>query len=246
MMEGGVVSPRNEGTPQGGPLSPLLSNCLLDELDKELERRGHRFARYADDCNVYVQSEAAGERVMASLERFLEKRLRLKVNREKSAVARPWKRKFLGYSVTSHHKTKLRVAPTSIKRLKGNLCAILRRGRGRNLANAMRELGPIIRGWTAYFQWSDVKGSFEDLDKWLRHKLRCIVWRQWKRPRTRFRELCRRGIDAPRAAALTNYGRGPWWSAGTMQMNQALPTKTLNAMGLTSFIHEHRRLACSY
>jgi RNA-directed DNA polymerase len=174
------------------------------------------------------------------------KRLRLKINREKSAVARPWKRKFLGYSVTSHHKTKLRIAPTSIKRLKGNLCDILRRGRGRNLSNVMRELGPVIRGLTAYFRWSDVKGSFEELDKGLRHKLRCIVWRQWKRARTRFRELCRRGIDEHRAAALTNYGRGPWWSAGTSQMNQALPTKTLTAMGVASFIQEHRRLVCSY
>jgi len=245
MMEGGLVSPRNEGTPQGGPLSPLLSNCLLDELDKELERRGHRFARYADDCNVYVQSEAAGKRVMASLERFLTKRLRLKINREKSAVAHPWKRKFLGYSVTSHHKTKLRIAPTSIKRLKGNLCDILRRGRGRNLSKVMRELGPIIRGWTAYFQWSDVKGSFEELDKWLRHKLRCIVWRQWKRPRTRLRELRRRGIDTGRAAALVNSGHGPWWSASSIHMNQAIPTKTLTAMGLTSFIQEQRRLTCS-
>ena len=245
MMDGGLVSPRSEGTPQGGPLSPLLSNVLLDELDKELERRGHRFARYADDCNVYVRSEAAGERVMASLERFLTKRLRLKINREKSAVARPWNRKFLGYSVTPHHKTKLRVAPTSVKRLKANLCELLRRGRGRNLSTVMRELRPVIRGWVAYFQWSEGKGVFEDLDKWIRHKLRCIVWRQWKRPRTRFRELSRRGIDATRAATSAFNGRGPWWNAGASHMNQAMPTKTLTLMGLTSFTHEHQRLARS-
>jgi RNA-directed DNA polymerase len=245
MMDGGLVSPRSEGTPQGGPLSPLLSNCLLDELDKELERRGHRFARYADDCNVYVQSEAAGVRVMASLERFLEKRLRLKVNREKSAVARPWNRKFLGYSVTPHHKTKLKVAPASVKRLKGNLGELLRRGRGRNLATVIRELGPVVRGWVAYFRWSDVKGVFEELDGWLRRKLRCILWRQWKRPRTRLRELCRRGIDATRAAASACNGRGPWWNAGASHMNQAVPTKTLAKLGLTSFTQEHQRLASS-
>jgi RNA-directed DNA polymerase len=245
MMEGGLVSPRSEGTPQGGPLSPLLSNCLLDELDKELERRGHRFARYADDCNVYVQSEAAGERVMASLERFLTKRLRLKINREKSAVARPWNRKFLGYSVTHHHKTKLKVAPASVKRLKGNLGELLRRGRGRNLVTVIRELRLVIRGWVAYFRWSDVKGVFEELDGWLRRKLRCILWRQWKRPRTRFRELCRRGIDATRAAASASNGRGPWWNAGASHMNQAVPTKTLAKLGLTSFTQEHQRLASS-
>ena len=245
MMEGGLVSPRSEGTPQGGPLSPLLSNCLLDELDKELERRGHRFARYADDCNVYVQSEAAGVRVMASVERFLEKRLRLKVNREKSAVARPWNRKFLGYSVTPHHKTKLKVAPASVKRLKGNLGELLRRGRGRNLATVIRELGPVVRGWVAYFRWTDVKDVFEELDGWLRRKLRCILWRQWKRPRTRSRELCRRGIDATRAAASASNGRGPWWNAGASHMNQAVPTKTLAKLGLTSFTQEHQRLASS-
>ncbi len=246
MMDGGLMSPRSEGTPQGGPLSPLLSNCLLDELDKELERRGHRFARYADDCNVYVQSEAAGARVMASLERFLEKRLRLKVNREKSAVARPWNRKFLGYSVTPHHKTKLKVAPASVKRLKGNLSELLRRGRGRNLATVIRELRLVVRGWVAYFRWSDVKGVFEELDGWLRRKLRCILWRQWKRPRTRFRELCRRGIDATRAAASAFNGRGPWWNAGASHMNQAVPTKTLAKLGLTSFTQEHQRLASSF
>jgi len=223
----------------------LLSNCLLDELDKELERRGHRFARYADDCNVYVQSEAAGVRVMASVERFLEKRLRLKVNREKSAVARPWNRKFLGYSVTPHHKTKLKVAPASVKRLKGNLGELLRRGRGRNLATVIRELGPVVRGWVAYFRWTDVKDVFEELDGWLRRKLRCILWRQWKRPRTRSRELCRRGIDATRAAASASNGRGPWWNAGASHMNQAIPTKTLAKLGLTSFTQEHQRLASS-
>ena len=179
MMEGGLVSPRTEGTPQGGPLSPLLSNILLDELDKELERRGHRFVRYADDCNVYVKSKAAGERVMASLEKFLAKRLRLKVNREKSKVTRPWKRKFLGYSVTMHREPKLRLAPESIKRLKSKLRPILRRGRGRNLVGVIEELRPVLLGWVAYFRLVETKGSFEELDAWIRRKLRCILGPWW-------------------------------------------------------------------
>jgi len=244
-MEGGLVSPRAEGTPQGGPLSPLLSNVLLDELDKELERRGHRFVRYADDCNVYVQSRTAGERVMASLERFLAKRLRLRINRNKSAVARPWRRKFLGYSVTWHRKPKLKVAPESMKRLKNKLRRKLRQGRGRNLGCVSRDLGPVIRGWVAYYRLSEVKGSFEVLDKWLRRKLRCIQWRQWKRGRTRHKRLIALGLDPERARRSAWNGRGPWWNAGASHMNQALPTRTLSTMGLTSFFNEYRRLACS-
>jgi RNA-directed DNA polymerase len=245
MMESGLVSPRVEGTPQGGPLSPLLSNVLLDELDKELERRGHRFVRYADDCNVYVQSRTAGERVMASLERFLAKRLRLRINRDKSAVARPWKRKFLGYSVTWHRKPKLKVAPESVKRLKGKLRRKLRQGRGRNLGCVIRELGPVIRGWVAYYRLSEVKGSFEVLDEWLRRKLRCIQWRQWKRPRTRRKKLISLGLDPERARRSAGNGRGPWWNAGASHMNQAIPTCMLSEIGLTSFFAEYRRLACS-
>ena len=245
MMEGGSVSPRLEGTPQGGPLSPLLSNVLLDELDKELERRGHRFVRYADDSNVYVKSKAAGERVMASLERFLEKRLRLQINRDKSAVARPWVRKFLGYSVTIDRKTKLKVASQSIQRLKTNLRLLLRRGRGWNLGRVVRELGPVIRGWVAYFRWSEVRAGFEALDEWLRRKLRCILWRQWKRPRTRAQKLRQLGLDPDRARVSAYNGRGPWWNAGAGHMNQAVPTSTLRRMGFVSFLDEHRRLACS-
>jgi RNA-directed DNA polymerase len=245
MMEGGLVSPRVEGTPQGGPLSPLLSNVLLDELDKELERRGHCFVRYADDCNVYVQSKTAGERVMTSLERFLAKRLRLRINRDKSAVARPWKRKFLGYSVTWHRKPKLKVAPESLKRLKGKLRRKLRQGRGRNLGCVIRDLGPVIRGWVAYYRLSEVKGSFEVLDKWLRRKLRCIQWRQWKRGRTRHKRLIALGLDPERARRSAWNGRGPWWNAGASHMNQAIPTRVLSEMGLTSFFGEYRRLACS-
>ncbi len=242
LMEGGLVSPRMEGTPQGGPLSPLLSNILLDELDGELQRRGHRFVRYADDCNVYVQSKAAGERVMASLERFLQRKLRLKVNRSKSAVARPWKRKFLGYSVTVHREPKLKVSVESIRRLKQKLRLTLRRGRGRNLFSVMEELAPVIRGWAAYYRLSEVRASFEELDAWVRRKLRAIFWRQWKRPRTRVRELVRRGLDVARASVSAYNGRGPWWNAGASHMNQAIPTALLRRMGLLSFSEVHQRL----
>jgi len=245
MMEGGVVSARTEGTPQGGPLSPLLSNVLLDELDRELERREHRFVRYADDSNVYVRSRAAGERVMASLERFLGKRLWLRVNRDKSAVARPWKRKFLGYSVTVNREPRLRVAPESVQRLKAKLRPILRRGRGRNLAGVAEELSPVLRGWVACYRMVEVKVSFEELDAWIRRKMRCIVWRQWTRPRTRFKELQRRGLDEARAATSAYNGHGPWWNAGASHINYALPVRTLRKLGLVSLLEEHRRLACS-
>ncbi len=240
IMEGGLVSARREGTPQGGPLSPLLSNILLDELDKELERRGHRYVRYADDCNVYVQSKRAGERVMDSLEHFLQKRLRLRINREKSAVARPWKRKFLGYSVTNHLQPKLKVAPESIRRLKQNLRTRLRRARGRNLTTVMRELTPLTRGWVAYFRLSEVRGIFEELDAWLRRKLRAILWRQWKRPRTRVQRLIRFGLDPVRARRSAYNGRGPWWNAGASHMHQAVPIRWLHSLGLTSFVHQYR------
>ena len=245
VLEGGLVSPRGEGTPQGGPLSPLLSNLLLDDLDRELARRGHRFVRYADDCNIYMRSKAAGERVMASLERFLWTRLRLRINRAKSAVARPWERKFLGYSVTVDRHPRLKVAPQAVKRLKGKLRALFRQGRGRTLARTLTDLGPVLRGWVAYFRLVEVKASFEALDAWVRRKLRAILWRQWKRPRTRFRELRRRGLDASRAAASAYNGRGPWWNAGASHMNAAVPTRVLQAMGLVSLLTEHRRLACS-
>ena len=242
MMDGGLVSPRTEGTPQGGPLSPLLSNILLDELDRELERRGHRFVRYADDCNVYVRSKAAGERVLASLERLLWQRLRLRVNREKSAVARPWSRKFLGYSVTWDRAARLRVAPAAVQRLKTHVRALIARGRGRRLADDRGGPQPLLRGWVAYFRLAEVKDSFEDLDKWVRRKLRGILWRQWKRPRTRIRELCRRGLDLDRARTSALNGRGPWWNAGASHMHAAVPSAELRRLGLVSLLEEHQRL----
>jgi RNA-directed DNA polymerase len=245
MMEGGLVSPRVEGTPQGGPLSPLLSNILLDELDQELERRGHRFVRYADDCNIYVRSRRAGERVLASTERFLRDRLRLTVNREKSAVDRPWNRKFLGYTVTVHYQPKLRVAPESVQRLKDRLRTWFRSGRGRNLGRLIEDLRPILVGWTSYFRKAEVRQTFEELDQWIRRKLRAILWRQWKRPWTRFRELTRRGLDRVRAWVSATNGHGPWWNAGASHMNHAVPNRFFRQLGLVSLVQEHQRLARS-
>jgi RNA-directed DNA polymerase len=242
VMIGGVIRVQEEGTPQGGPLSPLLSNILLDDLDMELERRGHRFCRYADDCNIYVKSMAAGERVMESITRFLEKRLRLRVNEAKSAVGRPWERKFLGYSMTWHKRPKLKVALASIKRAKTHIREIMRKGRGRSLTRVIGELTPYLRGWMNYFRLSSVKRAFEELDEWLRRKLRCILWRQWKNPRTRAKKLMEQGIERVRAFTSAYNGRGPWWNAGASHMNLAIPVKWLTQQGLVSLLDEQRRL----
>ena len=201
--------------------------------------------RYADDCNVYVRSKAAGERVMTSLEGFLTKRLRLKVNRDKSAVARPWDRTFLGYSYTVHRDAKLKVARRSVQRLKDKLRATLRAARGRRLSDTIETLVPIIRGWTAYYRLSRVMNVFEELDQWLRRRLRVVLWRQWKRNRTRFDELRRRGLTAEHARLGAGNGRGPWWNAGASHMNAAVPGSALRQLGLASFVEEHRRLARS-
>ncbi len=242
MMEGGVVSLRSEGTPQGGPLSPLLSNILLHELDAELEKRGQGFVRYADDVNVYVRSEAAGHRVLASLERFLWKRLRLRINREKSAVDRPWKRQFLGYSVTANLEPRLRVSPKAVKRLKSNLGPLLRAGRGRRLQAVIAGLAPKLRGWIAYFRLAVVKAHLIELDAWIRRKLRCIVWRQWKTSRTRFNRLRRHGVNPSRAARAAWNGRGPWWNSGASHMHLVVNNGRLRELGLISLLEERDRL----
>lgn len=242
LMTGGLVTARSEGTPQGGPLSPTLSNILLDDLDKELERRGHAFCRYADDCNIYVQSWSAGKRVMTSITRFLTERLRLTVNAAKSAVDRPWNRSFLGYSMTNHLKPRLRVAAKSVDRLRDKLRSTFREGRGKTIERTVQTLTPIVRGWTTYFRLAQVRGPFEELDSWLRRKLRCILWRQWKRPRTRQKKLMARGVDAPRAWRSAYTGRGPWWNAGASHMHEAYRTAFFDSLGLASFMAQHHRL----
>jgi RNA-directed DNA polymerase len=237
VMEGGLTQATDKGTPQGGPLSPLLSNILLDDLDKELEKRGHCFCRYADDCNIYVATHRSGERVMESMTRFIETKLKLKVNRAKSAVDRPVNRTFLGFSFTIQKKPKIRVPKKSTKKMKGKLKDLFREGRGRNLFFFIKErLNPVLRGWINYFRLAETKGFAEELDSWIRRRLRAILWRQWKRPRTRLRRLVAAGLPEERARASASNGRGPWFNAGASHMNAAFPKRTFDNLGLISLL----------
>ncbi len=245
MFQHGLPTPRRRGTPQGGPLSPLLANILLDDMDKALERRGHRFCRYADDLQVYVRSQRAGERVMASLSDFLGSSLKLTVNRAKSAVDRPWNRGYLGYTLTRHKRPKLTLAKASLQHLMQRVREILKRGRGRNIRRVIEELTPVLRGWASYFSLVDVKRPLEALDQWMRRRLRCVIWRQWKRPQTRRRKLRGLGLDAYRAWKSAGNGRGPWWNAGASHMNQAQPRKWFDRLGLISVLDTVRWLSRS-
>lgn len=242
ILEGGVASPRVEGTPQGGPLSPLLSNILLDELDKELERRGHKFCRYADDANIYVATRTSGERVMASITGYLSARLKLTVNQSKSAVDRPWKRTFLSYSMTWHRKPRLTVTRKAVERFKANLKAVFRRGKGRNIRTTVEETTPKVRGWINYFRYAEVKGIFEELDGWLRRKLRRVLWKQWKRSQTRAKKLMRLGLSEATAWKSATNGRGPWWNAGAAHMHKAVPKSFFDKLGLVSLMSQYHRL----
>ena len=242
MMADGLVQPRPQGTPQGGPLSPLLSNILLTDLDRELERRGHAFCRYADDCNIYVGSERAGVGLLQSLTAFLAERLKLKVNASKSAVARPWQRKFLGYSLTWHQKPKLRIAKPSLQKLAEKVKTLLRGARGRSLAATIQTLNPVLRGWAAYFKLADTKRALEDCDGWIRHKLRCVLWRHWKRSYARARNLMQRGLTEERAWRSATNGRGPWWNAGASHMHAAFPKSWFDHLGLVSLLDTVQRL----
>jgi RNA-directed DNA polymerase len=233
VMVDGVAVERHEGTPQGGPLSPLLANVLLDEVDKELERRGHCFVRYADDCNVYVRSKRAGERVLAALRQMYAK-LRLKVNEEKSTVARVWDRKFLGYSfwVAPGKKVKLRVAAKALTKMKQRVRQITSRNGGRSMEKVTQELGAYLRGWKEYFKLSNTPGVFAELDQWMHRRLRAVQLKQWKRGRTVFRELTRRGVPewlAPRAA---RFARNWWKVAGHGAMHTALPGSYFERLGV--------------
>lgn len=245
MMTDGQLEPRREGMPQGGPLSPLLSNVLLTDLDRELERRGHRFCRFADDCTVYVKSERAGQRLLVGLTRFLAERLKLKVNAAKSAVARPWQRKFLGYSQTWHKKPRLRIAQTSRERFKDKVRQVLHGARGRKLSYTIHQLNPLLRGWAAYFRLTETKRVLEELDGWIRRKLRCILWRQWKRALSRARHLMRAGLSEERAWRAATNGRGPWWNSGASHMNAAFKKVWFERLGLVSVLTTVQRLQCS-
>ena len=232
VLEGGLVGPRDEGTPQGGPLSPLLSNLMLDVLDKELERRGHRFVRYADDCNIYVRSRKAGERVMASIETFLERRLKLKVNRAKSAVARPNHRKFLGFSFTQGRRPRRRIAPEAIARCKARVRELTGRQSGRSLKQIIEKLSLYLNGWRGYFGFCQTPSVLRKLDEWIRRRLRAIVWTQWKHGRTRFDELQRCGVGRELALKTAGNPRGPWRLSNSAALTMALPNAFFASRGL--------------
>jgi len=242
MMAQGLVSPRTEGTPQGGPLSPLLSNIMLDELDRELESRGLAFCRYADDCNIYVGSERAGKNLLAGLTGWLWEALKLKVNAGKSAVAQPWQRKRLGYSMTWHSAPKLRIAKHSRERLTEKVRALLRKSRGRSLVATIEALNPVLRGWAAYFKLTETKRVLEERDGWVRRKLRCLLWRHWKRPYARARNLMRRGLTEERAWRSACNQRGPWWNAGASHLHAAFPKSWFDQQGLVSLLDTVQRL----
>jgi RNA-directed DNA polymerase len=236
VMENGLVSPSVEGTPQGGPLSPLLSNLVLDELDRELERRGLRFVRYADDCNIYVRSERAGQRVMESITRFITQKLKLKVNEPKSAVARPQERKFLGFSFSVGTEVKRVIAPKALDRFKQRIREITRRAKGVSMETTMEELAPYMRGWRSYFGFCETPEVLRSLTSWVRRRLRCALWRQWKTPRRRRAALLALGVPPPLASSMAGSGRGPWYLALTHTLHVWLSNAYFKSLGLPSLV----------
>ena len=234
VMEGGLVSPSVKGTPQGGPISPLLSNLVLDELDRKLEARGHRFVRYADDCNIYVRSERAGRRVMESITRFITGKLKLKVNEAKSAVGRPQQRKFLGFSFTGGRELKRKIAPKSIDRFKRRVREITLRSRGRSMGQVVEELARYLVGWRGYYGFCETPSELKRLDSWIRRRLRCAFWRQWKTGRKRYAELVRRGVNRQLAASMAGSNQGRWHLSRSQAMSIALPNAYLASLGVPS------------
>ena len=232
VMEGGLVSPTDEGTPQGGPLFPLLSNIVLDELDRELGRRGHRFARYADDSNIYVRSRRAGERVMESLTRFITAKLKLKVNQQKSAVARPWERKFLGFSFTSAGIPKRRIAPKAVGRFKERIRELTSRTRGVSIERRAEDVSRYLRGWIGYFGKCETPSRLTGLEQWLRRRLRSAIWKQWRRGTVRFAELSQRGVGPDLAAQTAGSALGPWRLANSPALSIALPNAYFDSLGI--------------
>src|ERR1700738_2464074 len=234
VMENGLVSPSVEGTPQGGPLSPLLSNLVLDELDRELEYRGHRFVRYADDCNIYVRSERAGQRVMESITRFITQKLKLKVNEAKSAVARPQERKFLGFSFSAGPDIKRTIAPKSLERFKRRIREITRRAKGVSIKTTMEELATYMRGWRGYFGFCETPEVLVALTRWVRLRLRAALWRQWKTPRRRRAALVALRVSGWAARNTAGSGRGPWYLARSRALSTGLSNAYFKSLGLPS------------
>jgi len=239
VMINGVVIETEEGCPQGGPLSPLLSNIMLDELDKELEKRGHKFCRYADDCNIYVRSRKAAERTMQSVTKFLEGKLKLKVNREKSAVDRPWKLKFLGFSFyRGKEGIRIRVHRKSIERVKEKIRNITSRSNGMSMDTRLLKLKQLIRGWVNYFRIADMKSLAQSLDEWTRRRLRMCIWKQWKRVRTRFQNLMKLGLDRQKALEFANTRKGYWRIANSPILSVTITNERLQKRGYTGFVAE--------
>ena len=231
-MENGLVGATEEGTPQGGPLSPLLSNLVLDQLDRELERRGHCFVRYADDCNIYVRSRRAGQRLMGGLIRLLEDKLKLKVNREKSAVARPWERKFLGFSFTNGTAPKRRIAPKAVTRFQARIRVLTRRTRGISLEKMVREVSRYLQGWQAYFGFCQTPTVLERFNKWIRRRLRSAACKQWRTGKTRFARLRQLGLSHDLAARTAGHQWGPWRLSRTQALSYAMPSTYFEGLGL--------------
>jgi RNA-directed DNA polymerase len=234
-VEGFEATP--EGTPQGGPLSPLLANLLLDGLDKELENRGHRFVRYADDCNVYVRSARAGRRVLASVTRYLKRRLRLSVNEAKSAVDRPWRRSFLGFSFTGRRPNRRTVSAKAARKFKDQVRALTRRTRGVSLLTVVGELQQYMLGWYGYFGYAEAKSGFKELDSWIRRRLRCYLWKQWGR--SRYRELIKRGVSRDLAWNTRKPAHGPWRLSRSPALAFALPGGHFDALGVARLYQRH-------
>jgi RNA-directed DNA polymerase len=235
-MENGLEGPSVEGTPQGGPLSPLLSNLLLDDLDKELEKRGHRFVRYADDCNIYVRSERAGMRVMGSVKAFLTRKLKLKVNEEKSAVGKAGERKFLSFRFTRRREPKRTIAPQALVRFKRRIAELTRRTRGVSLEKMVSELMPYLTGWRNYFSFCQTPSVLRDLDSWVRRRLRCVVWKQWKRGKSRFAQLRGHGVGKHLAAQTAGSPHGPWRISRSPALSFALPNAFFDSLGLPKLL----------
>jgi RNA-directed DNA polymerase len=232
VMEDGLVSATTEGTPQGGPLSPLLSNIVLDELDRELEHRGHRFVRYADDCNIYVRSVRAGQRVMASISRFITRKLKLNVNPSKSKVDRPWRCQFLGFRIIARKQTQRSIAPSSLRRFKRRVRKLTCYRRGISVEQMIEQLNRYLIGWRGYYGYSQSRSILQVLDRWIRRRLRCVYWRRWKRGKRRFAELRKLDIRKDLAARAAGSVHGPWRLSRSPALSYAFPNAHFDSLGL--------------